>query len=300
MTGDAMLNIVIQTREFRHFFDLIYNVFHIRVSFVDHANRKVMGFRTRDMVGYCSRLRRNTAFKRRCNQCDKTHLAKACRTRRPLVYRCHHDLYEVIVPLHDKQGIYLGAIFFGQLRPRESGRSRRNSLPQSARAFTQLPVYSRAELLHLGRLLEFMAEIVIEKEIIRRRHCLWAERIKRCVTLHLGERLTLARLSRLTGLSISFLTHHFSKEFGLTAQQFIRRQKMEHAAKEINAGRRVYEVASSLGYCDAFYFSKTFKAFWGRSPANSSAISPRRIALRADPAARLNSPKSAAARPENT
>lgn len=295
-----MLNIVIQTREFRHLLDLIYNVFHIRVSFVDHANRKVMGFTARDQVGYCSRLRRNTAFKRRCDQCDKTHLAKACRTRRPLVYRCHHDLYEVIVPLHDKQDIYLGAIFFGQLRPRESGRSRHNSLPQSARAFTQLPVYSRAELLHLSRLLKFLAEIVIEKEIIRRHYCPWAEHIKRYVTLHLGERLTLERISRKTGLSVSFLTHHFSEEFGLTAQQFIRRQKMEHAAKELNTGKRVYEVATSLGYCDEFYFSKAFKAFWGRSPANSSAISPRRIALRADPAAHLSLPKSTTARPENT
>ncbi len=136
-----------------------------------------------------------------------------------------------------------------------------------ARRFRHLPIKSRAQLAHLVGLLTFLAAYVGDADLIRAEGAPWVERLKRCVEAHLAERLTLARLARPAGLSVSFLTHHAVAAFGQTPQQYIRRAKMERAANELRAGAAVADVAASLGFCDAFHFSKTFKAFWGCPPS---------------------------------
>lgn len=64
---------------------------------------------------FCSVIRENPVFRKRCYRCDALAGLEAVRLERPYIYLCHCGIVDVAVPviLGDR---YLGAVMFGQVR----------------------------------------------------------------------------------------------------------------------------------------------------------------------------------------
>ena len=64
---------------------------------------------------FCSVIRENPVFRKRCYRCDAMAGLEAVRLERPYIYLCHCGIVDVAVPviLGDR---YLGAVMFGQVR----------------------------------------------------------------------------------------------------------------------------------------------------------------------------------------
>lgn len=64
---------------------------------------------------FCSVIRENPVFRKRCFRCDALAALEAVRMERPYIYLCHCGIVDVAVPvlLGDR---YLGAVMFGQVR----------------------------------------------------------------------------------------------------------------------------------------------------------------------------------------
>lgn len=58
----------------------------------------------------------------------------------------------------------------------------------------------------------------------------------------------------------------FKKEVGISPMSFRNHQRMLMAKKMVTHNDSINEIAESLGYSDAFTFSKQFKRHWGISP----------------------------------
>jgi len=78
--------------------------------------------------------------------------------------------------------------------------------------------------------------------------------------------ISVERLAKLIGLDRRYLSRVFKKSIGMTMQQCLVNKRMEHAAVLLNSGHSVGEVATLIGYDDAFHFSKMFKKHYGISP----------------------------------
>ncbi|MBQ4159528.1 MAG: helix-turn-helix transcriptional regulator [Clostridia bacterium] len=69
-------------------------------------------------------------------------------------------------------------------------------------------------------------------------------------------------------MSEKYFISYFKKHMGQTPHAYMTAQKMQRAYAMLYApDMQVKVVAESLGYCDAYAFSKAFKAYFGISPA---------------------------------
>ena len=79
----------------------------------------------------------------------------------------------------------------------------------------------------------------------------------------------LAQLARLARLSVPHFCRRFRQVFHAAPIDWLRRERITHAKHRLLESRdSIKEVAEEVGYNDAFYFSRDFKRYTGRSPSD--------------------------------
>lgn len=83
-----------------------------------------------------------------------------------------------------------------------------------------------------------------------------------------SEQLTVNDLADLLTVSRSYLSSRFSSEMGLTLSQYLNNQKMNQARQLLVAtDLKIAQIASAIGFRDAYYFSRFFKTQEGITPS---------------------------------
>ena len=83
---------------------------------------------------------------------------------------------------------------------------------------------------------------------------------------HLGEELTIERLSGAFFLSRYYLMHRFKAVYGCTVPQYIRQKRLQRAAGDIRRGVPILKAAGDAGFGDYSVFLRAFRSAYGRSP----------------------------------
>ena len=260
-----MLRYASRTEHIDRLMRLLAEVLQVPIAFFDIDQRRLESFDTGPDSAYCSTLRRDTAFNRACEQCDRAHLLQAQRSGGIHTYICHNNLRETAVPLFDEDHNYLGAIVFGQIRVpglRPPGRG----TAALRRLYEQLPDYPESQVRKIAALLACFAQYMIQNHLVQVRGAPWAEAIRLHIAAHLHEQLDIGALARAGGVSVSQVSHRFARECGLSPAAYVRRERLRRAQELLGRGRRVKEVAYALGFCDEFHFSKLFKRQFGQGP----------------------------------
>lgn len=80
--------------------------------------------------------------------------------------------------------------------------------------------------------------------------------------------LTVHQISKQLYVSESKLRTSFQTEVGVSIGQYIDQQVMSKArAMLLEKGKSIAQIASSLGFCDQFYFSRKFRKAQGITPS---------------------------------
>jgi AraC-like DNA-binding protein/uncharacterized protein YjlB len=100
-----------------------------------------------------------------------------------------------------------------------------------------------------------------------------ADRALRYIEMHLYEPLSLPQLARAAGASVASLLRHFKQATGTTPGSYVRRRRLEDAARLLRSGEhRVSEVAHLVGYRSLSAFSAAFTATHGRPPSELASM----------------------------
>ena len=91
-------------------------------------------------------------------------------------------------------------------------------------------------------------------------------RALRVIEENLHVPLDTATLARLSHMSPSLLKKTFSRYAGVGVMEYLRTRKVNAAIPRLRAGESVKDIAASLGFSDAGYFSTTFRRVTGHSP----------------------------------
>lgn len=89
---------------------------------------------------------------------------------------------------------------------------------------------------------------------------------KRVFEERFDEDLSLADLSRLTGLPRHHLIRAFRAETGLTPHAFLVDVRVRRARDRLRLGEAPGEVAAATGFCDQAHLTRAFKARYGVTP----------------------------------
>ena len=123
-----------------------------------------------------------------------------------------------------------------------------------------------------GELLALL--MAMQEEFVRRVNAVRTERMSReieavCgyIERHLEEPLSIEALSRQTGYTEYYFSRKFKRESGLTPAAYIRKKRLEKAAVLLlTTGQDVGQIAESLQFCSASYFTASFRRQYGLSP----------------------------------
>lgn len=99
--------------------------------------------------------------------------------------------------------------------------------------------------------------------------------IKRYISVHYGEQLTLNLLAKIYNFSPIYLGRLFKKEVGISFNEYLNicRVNMAKHYMETSADM-VYEIAEKCGYGDVNYFYKCFKSIVGITPGEYRSLNP--------------------------
>jgi len=87
------------------------------------------------------------------------------------------------------------------------------------------------------------------------------------IRTHLAQRLEISALASAANLSRPYFCSLFKKQFGMTILQYQTQLRMSRSRELLDTtDRPIVEVASAVGYDDAFYFARVFRADSGASP----------------------------------
>lgn len=85
---------------------------------------------------------------------------------------------------------------------------------------------------------------------------------------NIGGELSNEELASVVHLSVSHFKAKFKAEVGTSPADFVQRQKIEHGAKLILAGKKnITDIAFDLGYSSSQHFSSVFKKYTGKTPS---------------------------------
>lgn len=264
--AEIMESYILENSSLNEIISLFDKLLHVRITFFDIYNTEPEKLDIPVKCPYCAKRRKDRKFDAECRSCDIKNLEIAKQNEDIHIYECHAGMIEAIVPLYDKHGEYLGALFFGQMRNAASGEP--YSGPEKFRSlFEQAPPVTFERAHEIARLLKLISEYIINHELIKFRREQWVEILKRKIDEKISTPPTISEMARLVHHSESFLTHNFSKHFDNSPKQYIQSRRMEKAKELLANGKKVYEIAAELGFYDEFHFSKTFKKYFGKSPA---------------------------------
>lgn len=112
-----------------------------------------------------------------------------------------------------------------------------------------------------------MLELAYRKEHKQEKEETLALRVIRYVKQRYASDLTTERLCEKFHCSRSHFSHTFKKETGKTFREYLTETRLEHARRLLRySGLQVSEIAFSVGFNDANYFSNIFRSHEGCSP----------------------------------
>jgi len=107
----------------------------------------------------------------------------------------------------------------------------------------------------------------LAKEAAQAHYSLPVQRAIAYIKSHVYGNCRVDEIARTVGYNPQYLATVFKEETGSSPLAYIREQKMKEARELLlRKNYKIYEIAHSLGYCNASYFIREFKRFWGMTP----------------------------------
>ena len=223
----------------------------------------------------CTAIHRDPKSIDVCKASDIERLTAAKSNSQPILYTCPFGITEAIVPIvRDDENIGYIISALGIEKGKEENVRHLCSACRNASAESISEHIDSARKLTLEEIqayfnmMKMLAKYISDDDALVEGYKSIGQLIKRYVKSNLTRKLTLKDIARNLHCSTVTLTEHFKDEFGITINDYITKKRMEMAEKLLlGTDKPLREIASSVGFSDVEYFSRTFKKHHGESPA---------------------------------
>lgn len=231
----------------------------------------------------CRLIRATSAGAKRCAVCDAGHGRMSASRKRPLLYKCHAGLFDMIIPLYVR-GRHVANLLSGQLLgepPSEAGfarlRTRLHWLQADAatlrKAYYAAGHQPKTKVKQIMGLLEIFSGQLCES--LRRIHELESHlerseirKAKACVNSRFSDpALRLADAAASAGLSPAHFSHIFKQNTGSPFTRHVQRVRLDEAKRLLRRkDKSVSEVCYACGFNSMANFIRVFRLLEQTTP----------------------------------
>lgn len=277
------MNDLSQKKLLHHYHSAFFKLFHIPLDWILPDNKTFTVCGQDHCHPLCIKIMGCIEGNKLCNRQTNARMTEARSTRQAVLGCCHAGFYDLILPVYD-HGDYLGALCVGQFRlskvsDREIRKISENLdfldiSPEELKNFHKnTRVFTREELDGLQELLQLIADFICDtygksKFLASIANSSQIENAEVYIKRHYTQELSIAKLSRIIGMSPSYLIHQFTRQNGVSPMQYLTIYRVLQAVDLLkNSKLSVAETAFAVGFKNVCNFNRSFRKITGFSPS---------------------------------
>lgn len=252
----------------------LYLISGLNMSVFDIDENLITSYPTKKCP-FCHLISLNDESLNLCNKCDKEAFERVKKTGKISIYQCHFHLYEACVPLYT-YGIHTGYLMMGQTLTSshfDKEELKRDALPYIKNekeldlAIEQISTHSKDQILALASLVDIYAKYLTLTNRIEAKNKDLPQEVKQYIMQNYQNDITIEHLCSYFYCSKATLINKFKEKYGCTVHQFLLEYRLEKSKEYLNNDKlSIQEIALTIGFTDANYFSKAFKKQYNISP----------------------------------
>jgi len=253
-----------------------YNIAGIKTVLYD-ADRRFLYSYPSSMCEFCKEIRKCPRLTEKCFECDNRGFDACDKTMKPYVYKCHMGLSEIITPIVEN-GIIIGYMMIGQILMESDTSNVRKLIYLAEKKYgvdknallselDKIKLSSRDFLDSAIGVLSMCICYLYTNNIIVKRDGGLGAKLRKYIDHHIDGDLAVEALCKMLYVSKSKLYAVSKSEFGMGISDYIHEQRMIKAKKLLReTDKMITDIATSVGYTDANYFTRAFKRETGVTP----------------------------------
>ena len=251
---------VLLSEEVCRLLDSFASTMNIQVVFCSRSGEVLKRGRSFGNSRYCNLMQDKYFGISRCIGLDKTMQMRSLAEGKPLLYKCHAGLYELIAPVKIF-GEDAGFVMFGQFR---SDRELPEFLApgtDAAKAFFDLPFFDSEAAASLQDMLKMLIDYIVDKELISYSGSIRLQKIHYFINENYAKPIALRHAAKFLHMSESSLTHFLRDHHQTGFKQLLIEKRLSQAEKlwRSEENLSISEVAAMVGYDDPHYFSRLYR-----------------------------------------
>lgn len=251
-----------------------YALTKIRTVIFDDKFNKILAV-PESNGSFCGKLKENDELKKKCADCDKNALRECLESGKLRIYTCHSGLTEAAAPIK-MNGIILGYIMFGQIIDKSEKKERKEQILAYAKkyidedlseAYSKLTTKSKKQIEAAANIMKICACYLWTNRLVKVNENCLSTLIAKYVSENLTGDLSAKALCEHFKISRNKLYKISKESYGAGIAEYVRKQRLSHAARMLAGDARVSEAAGCSGFDDYNYFSEVFKKEYGVLPS---------------------------------
>ncbi len=252
-----------------------YILTRIKIALFDENFTQLISYPSDDKT-FCSRMRKNEEFDKKCRESDSISCQKCKETKSFNIYKCHAGLVEATAPIIEN-GKIIGYMMFGQITDNKNKSELTQQMQEVCRKYNikedmtgrikKIKYRSNSRILAASKIMDACTGYIQLKEMVYPTGKSFFDLIEQFIENHMGEEISVERLCRELGISRTKLYNVMSQYTTGGIASFIRHKRLEKAKHLIKTTKMsVTEISDAVGFSDYNYFLRVFKKKYGVSP----------------------------------
>ena len=267
--------LLLHDKELTELMEDFYVLTGIRIVLFDKDFNEVASY-PQNQKSFCSCMRKNAEFDKKCRECDKISLAQ-CSKEKPLrIYTCHAGLIEATA-LVMENGRIIGYLMFGQITDNQDKTGFAEQMMKLCENYGETADLSQQikkikyrnnrQILAASKILDACTGYIQLKEMLHPSGKNIIEPVEKYIDSHLSEDISISKLCKEFHISRTKLYNIMKEYIPGGIAEFIKNKRLEKAKHLIKTtDMHITEISDRVGFSNYNYFIRVFKHKYGISP----------------------------------
>ena len=244
----------------------------IRIILFDESGTELLSYPPQN-ENFCSCMRKNTDFDKKCRACDMQALEKVRKLKGLYVYKCHAGFIEAASPINAGERI-IGYMMLGQITDNKNKEEFFEQMKALAKTYgvgdsldgmiSKIKYRNEKQILAAAKILDACTGYVQMKEYVHPSGKELIDQIEQFVETHISEEIDVERLCREFHISRTRLYDLTRQYINGGIASFIRQKRLEKAKILLKTtDMSISEISDAVGFSDYNYFLRVFKKEYG-------------------------------------